>query len=66
MEKLNEKTNVITWFDIPVLDTVRAKKFYETILDIKMNTQYIKETKEEMTFFPSVPGIVQATSGRVR
>ena len=65
MEKLNEKSNVITWFEIPVLDTKRAKKFYETILDIKMNTQYIGETKEEMTFFPSVLGVIQATSGRV-
>jgi uncharacterized protein len=65
MEKLNEKNNVITWFEIPVLDTKRAKKFYETILDINMNTQYIGETKEEMTFFPAVPGVIQATSGRV-
>lgn len=65
MQKLNEQTNVITWFEIPVMDSKRAKKFYETILDIKMQTQYVEETKEEMTFFPSVPGVIQATSGRV-
>ena len=65
MQKLNEHNNVINWFEIPVTDTERAKKFYETILDIKMNTLYMEETKEEATFFPSVPGVIQATSGRV-
>ena len=65
MQKLNEQTNVITWFEIPVVDSKRAKKFYETILDIKMQKQYIEETKKELTFFPSVPGVIQATSGRV-
>ena len=25
----------------------------------------MEETKEEATFFPSIPGIIQATSGRV-
>ncbi len=65
MQKINEQSNVITWFEIPVTDSNRARKFYETILDIKMNTQYMEETKEEATFFPSVPGIIQATSGRV-
>jgi hypothetical protein len=65
MQKLNEQTNVINWFEIPVADTERAKKFYEIILDIKMQTHYMDETKEEATFFPSVPGVIQATSGRV-
>lgn len=65
MQKLNEQTNVINWFEIAVTDTKRAKKFYETILDMKMNTVHMEETNEEITFFPSVPGIIQATSGRV-
>lgn len=63
MEKITEKTNVITWFEIPVTDTLRAKKFYETILDLQMYTQQIGD--EELTFFPSTPGVIQATSGRV-
>lgn len=63
MERLSEKTNVINWFEIPVTDTARAKKFYETILDIEMTTQEIGD--EELTFFPAVPGVIQATSGRV-
>ena len=65
IQKLSAETNVITWFEIPVLDTQRAKKFYETILDIKMQTVFMDQTKEEMTFFPSTPGVIQATSGRV-
>lgn len=65
LKKISEETNVVNWFDIPVLDSERARKFYETILDIKMHTEYIEETNEELTFFPSVPGVIQATSGRV-
>lgn len=65
MKKIDSETNVITWFEIPVLDTTRAKKFYETILDIEMQTLYLNETNEELTFFPYNPAIVQATSGRV-
>ena len=73
MEKINEKSNVINWFEIPVLDSERAKKFYETIFAIKMHTtkfivkDFISkgEMKEEMTFFPTMPGVIQATSGRV-
>jgi len=65
LKKISPETNVITWFEIPVLDTSRAKTFYETILDIKMHTQFIEETNEELTFFPSDPDVIQATSGRV-
>jgi hypothetical protein len=73
MEKINEKTNVINWFEIPVLDSERAKRFYETIFDIEMHTAMMVITdfihagdmNEEMTFFPSVQGVIQATSGRV-
>jgi predicted enzyme related to lactoylglutathione lyase len=63
LKKIDEHTNVITWFEIPVLDTSRAKKFYETILDVKMRTVPIGD--EELTFFPSDPNVIQATSGRV-
>lgn len=65
MQKLIEQTNAINWFQIPVLETRRAKKFYETILDIEMHTQHISETDEELTFFPFTPGVIRATSGRV-
>jgi uncharacterized protein len=65
MQRLIEQTNAINWFQIPVLETNRAKKFYETILDIEMKTQNIPEMDEELTFFPFEPGVIRATSGRV-
>ena len=65
LRKIDAQTNIITWFEIPVLDTERAKKFYETIFDIEMSTRTIPQTGEELTFFPYDPAVIQATSGRV-
>lgn len=64
LSKTDATTNVINWFEIPVTDTPRAKRFYETILDLEMRTLSLPES-EELTFFPYNPEIVQATSGRV-
>ncbi|AFD09019.1 VOC family protein [Solitalea canadensis] len=50
MEKISAKTNALNWFEIPVEDTERAKQFYESILDIKMETQNMMGM--EMSFFP--------------
>jgi predicted enzyme related to lactoylglutathione lyase len=63
LKKIDKETNVITWFEIPVSNIDRAKKFYETILDIEM----VKRTDgdDEALFFPFNPNVVQATSGRV-
>lgn len=63
LKKIDETTNVITWFEIPVLDINRAKIFYETILDIEMVVR--KDGDDESVFFPFNPQVVQATSGRV-
>src|SRR5690606_16254201 len=57
------RRKVKTWFEIPVSDIDRAKKFYETILDIQMIKQ--GDGEDEGVFFPFNPNIVQATSGRV-
>lgn len=65
LRKIDADTNVITWFEIPVVDSQRARTFYETILGIEMRTVKFEETNEELTFFPSVPDVIQATSGRV-
>lgn len=65
LKKIDSETNILTWFEIPVLDTKRAKTFYETILDIEMSTRIFPGTNEELTFFPYDPKIIQATSGRV-
>lgn len=50
MEKISPNTNALNWFEIPVAETARAKKFYETILDIQMETQEMMGL--EMTFLP--------------
>lgn len=63
LKKIDETTNVITWFEIPVSDIDRAKAFYETIFDIEMITR--KDGDDEAVFFPFNPNVVQATSGRV-
>lgn len=63
LKKIDEQTNVLTWFEIPVADIDRAKKFYETILDIEMVKR--ADGNDEAVFFPFNPNIVQATSGRV-
>jgi predicted enzyme related to lactoylglutathione lyase len=63
LKKIDEKTNVITWFEIPVTDLTRAKTFYEAILDIKMVVR--NDGGNEGIFFPHDPNVVQATSGRV-
>jgi len=63
LKKIDEQTNVLTWFEIPVTDIDRAQKFYETILDISM----VKRTdgEDKAVFFPFEPNVIQATSGRV-
>jgi predicted enzyme related to lactoylglutathione lyase len=33
---MDEDCNTLSWFEIPVKDMDRAKEFYETILEIKM------------------------------
>jgi hypothetical protein len=65
LKKIDSETNILTWFEIPVNDTERAKAFYETVLDIKMTTRVFPETNEELTFFPYNSDAIQATSGRV-
>lgn len=65
LKKINSESNIITWFEIPIVDTARAKKFYESILAIEMSTRSFPETKEKLTFFPYDPKVIQATSGRV-
>lgn len=63
LRKIDETTNIITWFEIPVTDIDRAQKFYETILDIKMVKR--ADGEDEAVFFPFDPNVIQATSGRV-
>lgn len=63
LKKIDEQTNILTWFEIPVSDIDRAKTFYETILDIEMVKRI--DGNDEAVFFPFNPNVIQATSGRV-
>ena len=45
------KTNVVGWFEIPVSDMDRAKKFYEKVFDIKIQIEQFGDTV--MGWFPS-------------
>lgn len=45
---------ILNWFEVAVTDFERAKKFYETILDIKMETQGMEGY--QMAMFPMNDG----------
>ncbi len=49
--KMSETTNALNWFEIPVKDMDRAKKFYETAFDIKM--QPMEMMGMSMAMFPA-------------
>lgn len=54
---MNPKVNPIGWFEIPALDLIRAKSFYESTLQMKLDLQEMGDTR--MAWFPfdeSAPG----------
>jgi uncharacterized protein len=55
---MTAQENSLNWFEIPVKDMKRAKKFYETIFGIKMEEMNMMGM--EMAFFPSDPGMGKA------
>jgi len=44
------KTNPVNWFEIPVKDIVRARKFYEKVFGLELTPEEMGPYK--MTFFP--------------
>jgi predicted enzyme related to lactoylglutathione lyase len=48
------KNNTLNWFEIPVTDMPRARKFYETIFDMKMEEMVMGPVT--MAMFPGEPG----------
>lgn len=44
--------NAINWFEIPVKNFNRAKKFYETILDVSLQTYDQMPGNSKMAMFP--------------
>jgi uncharacterized protein len=61
MEKLSATTNAINWFEIPMIDSARAKKFYENVFEIEM--KFIEMMGFEMVFFPSSDNMEGKVSG---
>jgi predicted enzyme related to lactoylglutathione lyase len=60
-EKMSAQTNAINWFEIPVTDIDRAKKFYEQIFEIKMDEMEMPGMKYAM--FPFAPASGKASGG---
>lgn len=58
------ETNPIGWFEIPVKDMDRARKFYETVFDIQLQVQPFNEL--EMGWFPFAEGKPGATGSLVK
>jgi uncharacterized protein len=61
---MTAQENSLNWFEIPVKDMKRAKKFYETIFGIKMDEMNMMGM--DMAFFPFEPGNGKATGGLVK
>jgi len=51
---MDKNSNALNWFEIPVADLNRAKKFYETIFDIEMREMIVG--KDTLYAFPYEPG----------
>lgn len=60
-DKMSAATNSLNWFEIPVLDMARAKKFYETIFEIKMEEMEMPGMKYAM--FPFDPAAAKVAGG---
>ena len=52
-ERMSSETNALNWFEIPVIDISRAKNFYESIFEIKMEEMEMMGMK--MAMFPYDP-----------
>ncbi len=62
---MDQNTNSLNWFEIPATDIGRAKKFYETAFDIKMEDMG-EMMGMKMVGFPSQPGNGKASGGLVQ
>ncbi len=55
-EKMSSETNALNWFEIPATDIARAKKFYESIFEIKMEEMEMPGMKYAMFPFDPMKG----------
>jgi predicted enzyme related to lactoylglutathione lyase len=59
---MDKKSNALNWFEIPVADINRAKKFYETIFSVKMMDMG-EMMGMKMVGFPAEMGNGKASGG---
>jgi predicted enzyme related to lactoylglutathione lyase len=59
-----EAMNPVNWFEIPVDDLDRAKKFYETVLGIELTLNEMGPLR--MAWFPMTEGLPGATGSLVK
>ncbi len=57
------ETNMVGWFEIPVTDMERAKKFYEVVFNVKIQLQNMNEL--QMGWFPFAEGKMGAAGSLV-
>ena len=58
------KQNMVNWFEIPVTDMDRAKKFYDIVFDIEISVHDMNELV--MWWFPFAEGKPGATGSLVK
>ncbi len=58
------QTNPVNWFEIPVSDLRRAKRFYEALLDLELELNEFGPLK--MAWFPINQGLPGATGALVK
>jgi predicted enzyme related to lactoylglutathione lyase len=58
------KTNPVNWFEIPVRDMGRAKKFYEKVFDRELTLEDMEGLK--MAFFPMDQGAMGAAGTLIK
>jgi predicted enzyme related to lactoylglutathione lyase len=61
---MTNQENSLNWFEIPVSDINRAKKFYETLFDIEMPLDNMMGM--DMAFFPYDAGSGKASGALVK
>ncbi|MEO8147663.1 MAG: VOC family protein [Bacteroidia bacterium] len=62
---MDNKSNSLNWFEVPALDIDRAKKFYETIFDIKLDSMQ-DMMGMKMVGFPGEQGSGKANGALVQ
>ncbi len=61
---MNDQTNSLNWFEIPVTDFERARHFYQVVLSIHMEVDQMMGMK--MAYFPFSPGSGKANGALVQ